>query len=64
MTKRHSKAHADGFQAGLFGRVRNQHRWDVEKATEYDIGVQDAILVKKEVGGGKPIKVEHLTGSQ
>jgi len=65
MTKRRSKAHADGFQAGLFGRrPRNRHRWNPEAAADYDIGVLDAYLVRKEVGGGEPIRVEHLPRSQ
>ena len=62
MPRRYSTAHANGFQAGLFGhRVRNRHRWDPEQAADYDIGVQDAHLVKKEAVGGKPVRVEHLT---
>ena len=64
MTKRRSKAHADGFVAGLFGRARNPHRWNPEKAADYDIGAQDAHLLKKEVGGGEPIHVEYITRSQ
>ena len=59
MTKR--SAYVEGFEAGLFGHGRNRHRWDTEKAADYDIGVQDAQLVKKEVGDGKSIRVEHLT---
>jgi len=58
-----TKANDQGFEDGLLGRRRrNRHRFEPEKAADYDTGYDDAVLRLKEIGRGRPVRVRHLTG--